>query len=712
MAEVSALRDLEELRGYTQSNPLSVSPQEATDVLSQREESARVAGTVSPFQSSWKPWNPNFRATAQNAISNMLGGSNISSSDNYLGGRVANTLTGLLDFAPVVGDAVGVGDTMTSYRQGDMLGTGINALATGVGVLPLVGGPASKAVKAGGNRVRSALRGIDAWHGSPHRFNNFSMSNIGTGEGAQAYGHGLYFAENKGVSENYAKVLGDDMTAYQGAMNDVNRAVSPYTDFQNSEYMVNWAYEGGYDPKKESLYDFMVKEIDEGGYTLEEPDGVDIQGILKAAQDPEVIKATDRMVMPVEPTLYNVNLNVEPDELLDWDAPLSQQPKKVQDMWQKFAKSRKGKASAKESGIEDIRNLVPRYGNEITGEDIHKAIYSGQPVNFNHDYSSNIAPQENKMTSEYLQRQGIKGIRYLDGASRSLPDFYISSPDTTVSGKWMVKDIGNPNSQGSHFDTEMAAKSYLDEIQSKPTRNYVMFDDSLVDTKRVNDKLTDSWMNPEARMARADKGGFDTGRVAYRGLSGEYDPSKAGNYQMFTSSPEDAGEYGSSVVPAYLRKGNNLVVEGGRSNFNSIPVRNLPDEVRANLHSSVGSVARTDDIAYAAQAAGYDSVSINNVFDKASNEIPLKPPSASNAPMSQEMIDLLDEVDASGMLNNTPDVALPPEIPRNYDPTTIDIIFDPKNIRSINAEFDPTKADSSDLLSSISPTQSSLRNIA
>ena len=160
MAELSSLRDLEELRGYTQSNPLSVSPQEATDVLNQREESARVAGTVSPFQSSFNPFNPNFRATAQNAISNMLGGSNIASSDNYLGGRVANTLTGLLDFSPVVGDAVGVGDTITSYRQGDIPSTVINAAATGVGVLPIVGGPASKAVKAGGNKVRSALRDI------------------------------------------------------------------------------------------------------------------------------------------------------------------------------------------------------------------------------------------------------------------------------------------------------------------------------------------------------------------------------------------------------------------------------------------------------------------------------------------------------------------------------------------------------------------------
>ena len=34
------------------------------------------------------------------------------------------------------------------------------------------------------------------WHGSPHKFYAFDASKIGTGEGAQAYGHGLYFAGN------------------------------------------------------------------------------------------------------------------------------------------------------------------------------------------------------------------------------------------------------------------------------------------------------------------------------------------------------------------------------------------------------------------------------------------------------------------------------------------------------------------------------------
>lgn len=217
-------------------------------------------------------------------------------------------------------------------------------------------------------------------------------------------------------------------------------------------------------------------------------------------------------------------------------------------------------------------------------------------------------------------------------------------------------------------------------------------------------------MNPEARMQRAQDLGFDTSRVAYRGLSGEYDPSKAGNYQMFTSSPEDAGEYGSSVVPAYLNKGKNLVVEGGRKNFNSIPVSNLPAEVRDKLHPYVGDVARTDDIAYAAQLAGYDSVTINNLFDKASDTIPLKPIDKSSEPMSQEMMDILDEVEAMGLMDNPTNMTPPPTIPQDYEPATIDIIFDPKNIRSTYAEFDPAKADSADLLSSVGAT-SSLRGI-
>lgn len=45
---------------------------------------------------------------------------------------------------------------------------------------------------------------IEAYHGSPHTFDAFKTEAIGTGEGAQSYGHGLYFAKNPEVAKSYA----------------------------------------------------------------------------------------------------------------------------------------------------------------------------------------------------------------------------------------------------------------------------------------------------------------------------------------------------------------------------------------------------------------------------------------------------------------------------------------------------------------------------
>ena len=47
-----------------------------------------------------------------------------------------------------------------------------------------------------------------AWHGSPHDFDTFDLGAIGTGEGNQAHGWGLYFAKDKKIAENYRDILG------------------------------------------------------------------------------------------------------------------------------------------------------------------------------------------------------------------------------------------------------------------------------------------------------------------------------------------------------------------------------------------------------------------------------------------------------------------------------------------------------------------------
>lgn len=52
--------------------------------------------------------------------------------------------------------------------------------------------------------------GMMAYHGTPHNIvGKFDASKIGSGEGGQAYGYGMYFAQNPKVSNEYAKMGGE-----------------------------------------------------------------------------------------------------------------------------------------------------------------------------------------------------------------------------------------------------------------------------------------------------------------------------------------------------------------------------------------------------------------------------------------------------------------------------------------------------------------------
>ena len=80
-------------------------------------------------------------------------------------------------------------------RAGEQGNYGHMALAA-LGALPAIGPAEKKAAEA-------AEKAIIAYHGSPHSFDKFDISKIGTGEGAQAFGHGLYFAEAEPVAQSY-----------------------------------------------------------------------------------------------------------------------------------------------------------------------------------------------------------------------------------------------------------------------------------------------------------------------------------------------------------------------------------------------------------------------------------------------------------------------------------------------------------------------------
>ena len=274
--------------------------------------------------------------------------------------------------------------------------------------------------------------GIKAFHGSPHDFDEFSTAQIGTGEGAQAYGRGLYFAESEDVARGYKSQLSN-------SLRDSNGNVVPINEMDSFEVLARdeLISKGNYADAIESLNRYR----DAG-----------LSPALFGGQAQDVLQKWQSKGLVPEGRMYEVDIDATPDEFLDWDAPLSEQSERVRG---------------------SVAEYMPERGMTVTDAD-----WSSRYVSPSDDVSGSAALQLiGEGAESRLASKGIKGIRYKDGFSRG--DWNVSSPETTVSGKWMVKNTDKPLSKGEFFDSELEALEAL-KVKKKGSSNYVIFDDRLI----------------------------------------------------------------------------------------------------------------------------------------------------------------------------------------------------------------------------------------
>ena len=208
--------------------------------------------------------------------------------------------------------------------------------------------------------------GMNVWHGSPHKFDKFDASKIGTGEGAQAYGHGLYLAESKDVAGSYAVNLANRDMANQGRLNAHANAQRLVNLTGNPKYAADdlkFVLESQPDHPQKKLLTDTLQMLESGDYA-------------------KPLKTTG--------SLYKVDL---PDEqiakMLNWDKPLSEQ------------------ANVK-AAVEAIRKdfALPK-------------MQDAEGAGFAYQHLSNAVGGQNNAAA-LLRQAGIPGIRYLDGGSRGI----------------------------------------------------------------------------------------------------------------------------------------------------------------------------------------------------------------------------------------------------------------------------------------------------
>jgi hypothetical protein len=244
--------------------------------------------------------------------------------------------------------------------------------------------------------------GIIAFHGSAADFDQFRLEKIGTGEGAQAYGYGLYFADKEAIADFYRGALTDAPFDYKIDGQSVSEM------YRNAVYAEN--YELADVLEQVQLHDtpktLKAKFTVENGYTQETADFV---------ADLDYDKLTgvdvDGKEIPLG-RIYKVGLTPKPDDLLDYDKPLSGQTQAIQEMVI---------ATLKANGAYPGSNAAAL---KMQGANVLEALSSNMgamdwPVGADAKTRQEFRTKGEANASQALFEAGIPGIKYLDGNSRN-----------------------------------------------------------------------------------------------------------------------------------------------------------------------------------------------------------------------------------------------------------------------------------------------------
>jgi hypothetical protein len=287
--------------------------------------------------------------------------------------------------------------------------------------------------------VRDDAKFAAAYHGTPFDFDKFDMSKVGTGEGAQAYGHGLYFAGNREVAEFYRKKLSAPARTLQQRARDV------YSEFDSPDDAIEaFTTAPGFTDSERALLKMLGEE---GWWGFDYPHQA-ISVALGPAEDLDVLDLTpeqraiiDTLKSERRGKLYEVELAPAEDEFLLWDERASDQSEKV-----KAALSR----------------VFGEMGFSGTGELIYKELRSGAGERF--------GGGSDRAASAALHAAGVRGIKYLDGSSRSKGDgnynyVIFDESDVTIKSKFAV-DPARVQAAAA----QARAEGESTEIGSQPSR--------------------------------------------------------------------------------------------------------------------------------------------------------------------------------------------------------------------------------------------------
>jgi hypothetical protein len=331
----------------------------------------------------------------------------------------------------------------------------------------------------------AARQGIRAFHGSPHDFppvrelempdgavvyqhmddavpegaqviaehplGRFDMSKLGTGEGAQAYGQGLYFAESEDLARGYRDQLTKPRVQraqrlLSNSGNDVDLAIENAKKEIDRLKSLDLTPETG-SSKRESLISLQEEKIAE---------------LTKLKNTGQMSKGS----------MYEVNIDATPDDFLDYDKPLSEQSDRVKEAL--GIKGQQNKLLALQAKSNELQALYDKALSNVPSNQSFDDLFGDSAALRS---EGELLTEKNRIDEEIKLLTTPKDFQLGD---RKIPirvqDYF--SGANLIQGQGAASEISK-----QLLDKGIKGIKYLDQgsrAAGKGTSNYVVFDDKLI----------------------------------------------------------------------------------------------------------------------------------------------------------------------------------------------------------------------------------------
>lgn len=306
------------------------------------------------------------------------------------------------------------------------------------------------------------------YHGSPFLFDKLSLDNIGTGEGALAYGYGLYFAEEEEVAKWYQSVLQHSSMSINGKIIPNISGGHPDIDYVCDLLKV----------------DFGLEDKDAHRLGLMLVSSRSVEGALKRMEsDAEEYKligadaAVDH-VNALKNVLANLDIHVmdrgtgniykaalpEKDGMLDWDNSLRDQSEKV----------KSALANMPTSILAEVKGMVrvaltridsSAAASNVTGKQLYHALHDVFATDPLSQAEGKMEIDALRNASFMLKDLGIPGLKYLDGASAGRAALPQDAPNAGHSNQnFVVWNINGIRIESVNNQTLQAARGKAQSV--------------------------------------------------------------------------------------------------------------------------------------------------------------------------------------------------------------------------------------------------------